>query len=66
MIEFIGWTAFICIGAYVVGYGTMIAVGVLSRRGLDALASMILWGAIAAMSWIAFALWLSPLTIAIK
>lgn len=65
MITFLGWAVFILGGAY-----AAFAIGVLiygtRGGGLEAVPGMLISGSIFAISWLAFAVWLSPITIAVN
>ncbi|MDZ7789748.1 MAG: hypothetical protein U5L08_04490 [Xanthomonadales bacterium] len=65
MIEFIGWAAFILGGAWAIFAGFMFIGLFLVRGGLETLGPALFTSATAALAWIAFAVWLSPVTVSI-
>lgn len=62
MIELLGWIAFIFGGAYFAAAAALIAMA-LRGGGLEDIPKIIGLVALAAIIWIAFAVWISPLSI---
>ncbi len=61
----LGWITFIFGGAVVAGYAA-IAFGLIFKKdGLEGVFGALIGGVVAAVAWLAFALWLSPITIGI-
>lgn len=65
MIEILGWAVFILGGAWLAGGMTfgmsMLALG----GGLETVGAGLVYAALAAVSWLAFSVWLSPITISL-
>lgn len=65
MIEFIGWIALALGGAWFLGFGALLLATGMGLGGLETIPQGLLAGAITAIAWIAFVIWLSPLSITI-
>ena len=63
MITFLGWLTFVFGGAYLAGGITAVITLLIMRDGFETFAPAIVMAGIAAMCWITFAVWMSPITI---
>lgn len=69
MIEFLGWATFVLGGAVVAALVIMRAyLGIICRDGggLEDVGAALFFAGLSALIWIGYALWLSPLTIAVN
>lgn len=64
MIAFLGWMTFIIGGAWLAAALTF-ALSCLRGGGLETAISSIYFAAVAALCWISFAIWISPITITV-
>ena len=65
MIVAIGWIAVALLGAWLIG---ALVVGIVSGFGLGGLESLppaLFCGAVAAIAWLVFVLWISPITVGV-
>lgn len=61
--EVIGWIAVALVGAYLAASAVFVFMTGMGLRGLDSVPGALLFGGVTAVAWIAFIVWLSPLTL---
>jgi hypothetical protein len=65
MIEFLGWAVFILGGAWLAGTMAFGMSMLVLSGGLETVGAGIFYAALAALGWLAFSVWLSPITISL-